>query len=83
MSTRLHRAAAAADPTSLEKAHGCRLSGDRQFRRCGDVGENYRAIAATLDLSNEDLKMLAAMSIRGSWLHEIQKARHLVVIDQL
>ena len=49
----------------------------------GYIGDNYRAIAAALDLSNEDLKMLAAMSIRGSWLHEIQKERHLVVIDQL
>ena len=49
----------------------------------GYVGENYRAIATALDLSNEDLKMLAAMSIRGSWLHEVQKARHLAKIDQL
>ena len=49
----------------------------------GYVGENYRAIATALDLSNEDLKMLAAMSIRGSWLHEAQKARHLAKIDQL
>ena len=49
----------------------------------GYIGENYRAIATALDLSNEDLKMLAAMSIRGSWLHEVQKARHLAKIDQL
>ena len=49
----------------------------------GYVGENYRAIAAALDLSNEDLKMLAAMSFRGSWLNETQKTRHLATIDQL
>ena len=46
----------------------------------GYIGANYRAIAAALDLSNEDLKMLAAMSIRGSWLHEVQKERHLAAI---
>jgi adenine deaminase len=49
----------------------------------GYLSENYRAVAAALDLNNEDLKKLAAMSIRGSWLHEVAKARHLAVIDQL
>jgi adenine deaminase len=49
----------------------------------GYISENYRAVAAALDLNNEDLKKLAAMSIRGSWLHEVAKARHLAVIDQL
>ena len=49
----------------------------------GYIGENYRATAAALDLTNDDLKKLAAMSIRGSWLHETQKARHLATIDQI
>ena len=49
----------------------------------GYIGENYRATAKALDLTNDELKNLAAMSIRGSWLHEVQKARHLAVIDQL
>ncbi len=49
----------------------------------GYIGENYRATAKALDLSNEELKSLAAMSIRASWLHEVQKARHLEKIDQL
>ena len=49
----------------------------------GYIGENYRATAKALDLTHDELKSLAAMSIRGSWLHEIQKARHLAVIDQL
>jgi len=30
-----------------------------------------------------DLKKLSANSIRASWLHEVQKARHLAVIDRL
>ena len=49
----------------------------------GYIGENYRAAAKALDLSHDELKSLAAMSIRGSWLHEVQKARHLSRIDQL
>lgn len=49
----------------------------------GYVGENYRATAKALDLTADDLKKLAANSIRASWLHEVQKARHLAVIDQL
>jgi len=49
----------------------------------GYVGENYRATARALNLSQSDLKSLAAMSIRASWLHDVQKAKHLAVIDQL
>ena len=49
----------------------------------GYVGENYRATAEALNLDSDTLKKLAAMSIRGSWLHEVQKARHLAKIDQL
>ena len=49
----------------------------------GYIGENYRASAKALELTHDELKSLAAMSIRGSWLHEVQKARHLAVIDQL
>lgn len=49
----------------------------------GYVGENYRATAEALNLDSSALKKLAAMSIRGSWLHEVQKARHLAKIDQL
>ena len=49
----------------------------------GYIGENYRATAKALDLTNDELKNLAAMSIRGSWLHDVQKARHLAVIDRL
>ena len=49
----------------------------------GYVGENYRATARALNLSQTDLKSLAAMSIRASWLHDVQKARHLSAIDQL
>ena len=49
----------------------------------GYIGENYRAAAKALDLTNDELKSLAAMSIRSSWLHDAQKARHLAIIDQL
>ena len=49
----------------------------------GYIGENYRATAKALDLNHDELKSLAAMSIRASWLHEVQKARHLEKIDQL
>ena len=49
----------------------------------GYVGENYRATAKALELTHDELKNLAAMSIRSSWLNDAQKARHLSVIDQL
>ncbi|MBL8312061.1 MAG: adenosine deaminase [Burkholderiales bacterium] len=49
----------------------------------GYVGENYRATTRALNLSADDLKKLAAMSIRASWLHDVQKARHLAAIDAL
>ena len=49
----------------------------------GYVGKNYRATARALNLTQSDIKSLAAMSIRASWLHEVQKAKHLQRIDQL
>lgn len=49
----------------------------------GYVGENYRATARALNLTQSEIKSLAAMSIRASWLHEVQKAKHLAMIDQL
>ncbi len=49
----------------------------------GYIGENYRATARALNLTQTDLKSLAAASIRASWLHEVQKAKHLATIDQL
>ena len=49
----------------------------------GYVGENYRATARALNLTQSEIKSLAAMSIRASWLHEVQKAKHLQRIDQL
>jgi len=52
------------------------------FRRAFFARMRNHRQAARTNLG-EDLKMLAAMSIRGSWLHEVAKARHLAVIDQL
>lgn len=49
----------------------------------GYVGENYRATARALNLNADELKKLAAISIRASWLHDVQKARHLAGIDLL
>jgi adenine deaminase len=46
----------------------------------GYVGENYRQTATALQLTRDELKKLAAMSIRGSWLGDTEKARHLAAI---
>ncbi len=46
----------------------------------GYVGENYRQTAKALQLTPEELKTLAAMSIRGSWLSDAAKAKHLADI---
>jgi adenine deaminase len=49
----------------------------------GYVGENYRQTARALNLSSEELKTLATMSMRASWLDDAQKNRHIAVIDSL
>lgn len=49
----------------------------------GYVGENYRQTASALRFTRDDLKALAAMSIRGSWLNDAAKARHLSAIASI
>jgi adenine deaminase len=49
----------------------------------GYIGENYSQTAHALNLSPNELKKIAAMSITSSWLNETQKARHLAVIHAL
>ncbi len=46
----------------------------------GYLADNYLAVAEALDFTAEELKRLAAMSIRASWLSEPVKARHLAAI---
>ena len=75
----------AAHPLKKLMAAGClvTINSDDPAYFGGYISENYRAVAAALELSNDELKKLAAMSIRASWLHDVAKARHLAVIDQL
>ena len=47
----------------------------------GYVGENYRAVAGSLDLSKEELVLLARNSFTGSFLDEERVALHLQAID--
>jgi adenosine deaminase len=47
----------------------------------GYVNANYRAVADALDLSKADLVTLARNSFTGSFLSEIDKAKHLEAID--
>lgn len=49
----------------------------------GYVADNYCAVAEALGFNDEELKRLAANSIRASWLHEAVKARHLAAIDAI
>ncbi|MCX8098735.1 MAG: adenosine deaminase [Casimicrobiaceae bacterium] len=49
----------------------------------GYVAANYRAVAEALGFTREELKRLAAMSIRASWLNDAVKARHLAAIDAM
>jgi len=47
----------------------------------GYVVDNYVAAAEAMGFSDDDLRRLAAMSIRASWIGEAAKARHLRAID--
>jgi adenosine deaminase len=47
----------------------------------GYVNANYQAVADALDLSRDDLVMLARNSFTGSFLSDAEKARHLAAID--
>ena len=47
----------------------------------GYVNANYQAVADALDLSRDDLVMLARNSFTGSFLSDADKARHLAAID--
>jgi adenosine deaminase len=47
----------------------------------GYVGENWRAVAAALSLSKDDLVRLAKNSFTGSFLSEAEVAKHLAAID--
>jgi adenosine deaminase len=47
----------------------------------GYVNANYRAVADALDLSKDELLMLARNSFTGSFLSDADKARHLAAID--
>ena len=47
----------------------------------GYVNANYQAVADALDLSKDDLIMLARNSFTGSFLGDADKARHLAAID--
>jgi adenosine deaminase len=47
----------------------------------GYVNENFRAVAAALDLSRDEIVTLAKNSFLGSFLDEAEKAQHLAAID--
>ncbi len=49
----------------------------------GYINENYRAIAAALNISAEQLCNIATMSIEASWLDAATKAKHLRTIAAL
>jgi len=47
----------------------------------GYVNANYQAVADALDLSRDELLMLARNSFTGSFLDDADKAKHLAAID--
>ena len=47
----------------------------------GYVNANYQAVADALDLSRDDLVILARNSFTGSFLSDAEKARHLAAIE--
>jgi adenosine deaminase len=47
----------------------------------GGMNDNFRAVAAALDLSRDELVMLAKNSFKGAFLSEAEQARHLAAID--
>ena len=46
----------------------------------GYVGDNFRAVAAALRLTREDLVTLAVNSFAGSFLTDTEKARHIAAV---
>jgi adenosine deaminase len=48
----------------------------------GYINDNFRAVAAALDLSADQLVVLAKNSFTGSFLSEPEIARHLAAIDE-
>jgi adenine deaminase len=48
----------------------------------GYVNDNFRAVTAALDLTKDELTMLAKNSFKGSFLREDEKAQHLATIDE-
>jgi adenosine deaminase len=47
----------------------------------GYLNDNWRAVAAALDLTRADLVTLAKNSFAGSFLPEAEKARHIAAVD--
>ena len=47
----------------------------------GYVNENYRAVAEALDLTKNELILLAQNSFTGSFLEDADKQRHLAAVD--
>jgi adenosine deaminase len=47
----------------------------------GGVNDNFRAVAAALDLNRDELVTLAKNSFKGAFLSEAEQARHLAAID--
>ncbi len=47
----------------------------------GYVNDNYRAVAEALDLSKDELILLAQNSFTGSFLEDTDKQRHLAAVD--
>ena len=46
----------------------------------GYVGDNFRAVAAALPLTREDLATLAVNSFAGSFLNDAEKAHHIAAV---
>jgi adenosine deaminase len=47
----------------------------------GYVNENYRQLTAAVGLTREQLTLMAKNSFSGSFLSEVEKARHIVEVD--
>lgn len=67
--------------TMLDQGLRATVNSDDPSYFGGYVGENYRRIAAALDLSDGEIITLAKNSFRGAFLPEDAIARHLADID--
>lgn len=68
-------------PEMLRQGIRVTLNSDDPAYFGGYVNENYRQLASAVDLTREQLALMARNSFAGSFLDDAEKARHIAEVD--